>query len=207
MLKADAQPPAPEGRLVQKKVVSVETVCDVCGEVINDTEPSVPLGYDGGQYLIDLCSRHKKELGGALTPFITAGRRIAGAPRAAAAARAEARPAPQKAATSPAPKPAATPKAEVPAPPVERVASTAPMSVIREWARTEGGFSDIPKAGILKPEVIQAYEAAQKTAQAPQPPKTTKKAGVQQAAPKPSDSDKTASPKKAKGRPASANAA
>ena len=159
---------------MQKRVVSVETVCDLCQNPID--QAGTAFSYDGVQYLIDVCPTHKAELSGAFAPFVAAARKIGRIGTLNAPARAkQAQPAPNGKVPAPAPARSAKAPAVAPAPapqapsPAKANPST-PMAEIRAWARDEGGFIDIPKGGILKPEVIQAFEAAKAAAAAPASP-------------------------------------
>ncbi len=116
--------------------VTVELVDDLDGSVADET---IHFTWEGKSLVIDLNKKNADKLRKALEPFVAAARPD-GAVRAPAPRR--------RAATSSAPGKR------------QDTTAGAATSVIRAWARENG--IEVPDRGRLKPEVVQAWDAAGK---------------------------------------------
>jgi hypothetical protein len=120
--------------------VFVEMVDDLDGSVGEDVA-TVGFALDGHSYEIDLNSENAEKLRQSLADFVAAARRQ----RSSRGSR------------------AGKTRAGAPADPASRERAQA----IREWAREAG--HDVSDRGRIPANIVEAYEAAQKPARAPEP--------------------------------------
>lgn len=61
---------------MQKRTVTVITVCDLCEAPLAEAEIGTSMTISGIEYIVDLCAEHGDALSTALTPFTTVAREI-----------------------------------------------------------------------------------------------------------------------------------
>ena len=129
-------------------------ICDVCDA---NASTAATLILNGASTEVDLCARHAKELTVAVRPFVTVGRTIERPRPVAKKAAAAAKKTTAKKTTA---KKGAKKTGATKAGTRRRTAASSQVAEIRAWGYANG--FNVASKGRLKPDLVAAFEAADK---------------------------------------------